>query len=63
VDFPAQAFNAGSAWLNLLQFPGNAHLQDKRILVGDELCGSGRILTVENRILSAGGMPEWRVLY
>jgi uncharacterized protein len=65
VDFPDQAAKAALlAWPNFLQFPEDALLKDKRILVVDDVWGSGRTITaVKNRILSAGGSPELCVLH
>lgn len=65
VDFPEQASKAALlAWPNFLQFPKGELLKGKRILVVDDVWGSGRTITaVKNRILSAGGLPELCVLH
>jgi hypoxanthine phosphoribosyltransferase len=65
VDFPEQASKAALlAWPNFLQFPKDELLKGKRILVVDDVWGSGRTITaVKNRILSAGGLPELCVLH
>jgi hypoxanthine phosphoribosyltransferase len=65
VDFPEQASQAALlAWPNFLQFPDDSLLKGKRILVVDDVWGSGRTITaVKNRILSAGGLPELCVLH
>ncbi len=65
VDFPDQAAKAALlAWPNFLQFPEESLLKEKRILVVDDVWGSGRTITaVKNRILGAGGLPEMCVLH
>jgi hypoxanthine phosphoribosyltransferase len=65
VDFPDQASKAALlAWPNFLEFPEDAILKGKRILVVDDVWGSGRTITaVKNRILGAGGIPELCVLH
>jgi hypoxanthine phosphoribosyltransferase len=65
VDFPEHApKDPLLAWPNFLQFPDDALLKGKRILVVDDVWGSGRTITaVKNRILGAGGMPELCVLH
>ena len=65
VDFPDQASKAALlAWPNFLQFPEDILLKDRKILVVDDVWGSGRTITaVKNRILGAGGLPELCVLH
>jgi hypoxanthine phosphoribosyltransferase len=65
VDFPDQAAKAALlAWPNFLQFPDESVLKEKRVLVVDDVWGSGRTITaVKNRVLGAGGMPELCVLH
>jgi uncharacterized protein len=65
VDFPEQAAKTPLlAWPNFVQFPDDAVLHGKRLLVVDDVWGSGRTITaVKNRILGAGGMPELCVLH
>jgi uncharacterized protein len=65
VDFPDQASKTPLlAWPNFLQFPEDGLLYGKRLLVVDDVWGSGRTITaVKNRVLGAGGMPELCVLH
>jgi uncharacterized protein len=68
VDFPDQAASGSRtpllAWPNFLQFPEDSFLHNKRLLVVDDVWGSGRTITaVKNRVLGAGGMPELCVLH
>lgn len=52
------------AWPIFLQFPSDALLLDKHILVVDDIWDSGRtIMTVRGRIETAGGRPELAVLH
>jgi hypoxanthine phosphoribosyltransferase len=68
VDFPGET-QAGAAsklmvWPNFLQFPDDALLRDRRMLVVDDVWGSGRTITaVKNRVEAAGGSPELCVLH
>lgn len=51
-------------WPNFLQFPDEHLLENRRILVVDDVWGSGRTSTaVKDRILAAGGFPELCVLH
>ena len=64
----AVEFNLGVqkrlAWPTFLQFPGDALLQGRRILVVDDVWGSGRtIMTVKSRLEAAGASPELAVLH
>lgn len=64
VDFPEQADKPLLAWPNFVQFPQDDLLKGKRLLVVDDVWGSGRTITaVKNRILGAGGIPELCVLH
>jgi hypothetical protein len=65
VDFPDQATKDPLlAWPNFIQFPSEPLLRDRRLLVVDDVWGSGRTITaVKNRILGAGGTPELCVLH
>jgi hypoxanthine phosphoribosyltransferase len=67
VDFPAQFEMENAklmAWPKFLQFPGDALLSGKRILVVDDVWGSGRTITaVKNRVSAAGGLPFTCVLH
>jgi len=52
------------AWPEFLQFPDESLLAGRRILVVDDVWGSGRTITaVKSRIESAGGFPELCVLH
>lgn len=68
VDFPGES-QAGPgaklmAWPNFLQFPDDRLLADRRVLVVDDVWGSGRTITaVKNRVEAAGGTPELCVLH
>lgn len=71
VDFPAEAeLNAArqgsrfSAWPKFLQFPADQMLAAKRILIVDDVWGSGRTITaVKNRVSGANGIPYTCVLH
>ena len=52
------------AWPTFLQFPGDSLLRGRRILVVDDVWGSGRtIMTVKSRLETAGASPELCVLH
>lgn len=69
VDFPAQMEmekdkNRLLAWPQFIQFPDNSMLRGRRVLVVDDVWGSGRTITaVKNRVSVAGGMPYTCVLH
>lgn len=67
VDFPAEMDNEQShlwAWPKFLQFPEGEILRGKRILVVDDVWGSGRTITaVKNRISGAAAVPYTCVLH
>ncbi len=67
VDFPAEVERDASklyAWPEFLQFPHSAMLEGRRLLVVDDVWGSGRTITaVQNRIGAAGGLPYTCVLH
>jgi len=71
VDFPAEAelndSRMGSqfyAWPKFLQFPDDQMLAAKRVLIVDDVWGSGRTITaVKNRVSGAGGLPYTCVLH
>ncbi len=71
VDFPAEAeLNASRTgsqfytWPKFLQFPDDKMLTGKRILIVDDVWGSGRTITaVKNRVSGAGGTPFTCVLH
>lgn len=52
------------SWPEFLQFPADALLQGKRVLVVDDVWDSGRaIMAVKGRVEQAGGIPEFAVLH
>lgn len=52
------------AWPKFVQFPDNTLLAGKRVIVIDDVWGSGRTITaVRNRVVSAGGQPYTCVLH
>lgn len=67
VDFPAEIENADDkmlAWPKFIQFPEDELLSGRRVLVVDDVWGSGRTITaVKNRVSAAGGMPSTCVLH
>ncbi|MBN1267813.1 MAG: hypothetical protein JXA25_20145 [Anaerolineales bacterium] len=67
VDFPfemEQDENKLLAWPRFIQFPDFEELQDRRVLVVDDVWGSGRTITaVKNRVSSVGGKPYTCVLH
>lgn len=67
VDFPAQIEMERArlmAWPKFIQFPEDELLAGRRILVVDDVWGSGRTITsVKNRISTAGGLPSTCVLH
>jgi hypoxanthine phosphoribosyltransferase len=71
VDFPYEAElesqrekNRLLAWPKFVQFPDNNILVNKRILVVDDVWGSGRTITaVKNRVNGARGTPYTCVLH
>jgi len=71
VDFPAEAEletekekTRWMAWPQFLQFPEGELLRGRRILIVDDVWGSGRTITaVKNRVTSAGGRPNTCVLH
>jgi uncharacterized protein len=69
VDFPAEMEMEKEkgrllAWPQFLQFPDNNLLLGKRVLVVDDVWGSGRTITaVKNRISGAAGLPYTCVLH
>ncbi len=67
VDFPHE-MKSGSArllsWPKFLQFPEDRLLTGRRVLIVDDVWGSGRTLTsVRNRVAGAGGLPHTCVLH
>jgi len=69
VDFPAEMEMEKEkgrllAWPKFLQFPDNSLLQGRRVLVVDDVWGSGRTITaVKNRISGAAGVPFTCVMH
>lgn len=68
VDFPAEMEEIRHsrllAWPKFLQFPSDSQLKDRRILIVDDVWGSGRTITaVKNRVDAAGGSPFTCVLH
>lgn len=67
VDFPAQVESEKSklmVWPKFIQFPEDKLLQGYRVLVVDDVWGSGRTITaVKNRVSAAGGIPSTCVLH
>ncbi len=52
------------AWPTFLQFPQDALLRERRVLIVDDIWDNGRtIMTVRGRVESAGGRPELAVLH
>ncbi len=70
VDFPAEMENTHNpqskflTWPKFLQFPEAQHLAGHKVLIVDDVWGSGRTITaVRNRVASAGGSPFTCVLH
>lgn len=67
VDFPFEAKRQGAkllAWPQFVQFPEDRLLSGLRVLVVDDVWGSGRTITaVKNRVSAAGGLPSTCVLH
>ena len=67
VDFPSEAQHREAkllAWPQFIQFPEDAQLSERRLLVVDDVWGSGRTITaVKNRVAAAGGYPLTCVLH
>jgi hypoxanthine phosphoribosyltransferase len=65
VDFPLDIAPAKLlAWPEFLQFPDERLLAGRRILLVDDVWGSGRTITaVKNRVEAAEGFPELCVLH
>jgi hypoxanthine phosphoribosyltransferase len=67
VDFPSQMEAEQKkllAWPKFIQFPEDAQLRGQRILVVDDVWGSGRTITaVKNRVSGAAGVPVTCVLH
>jgi hypoxanthine phosphoribosyltransferase len=67
VDFPFQLQQKAAkllAWPQFIQFPEDSQLAGRRMLVVDDVWGSGRTITaVKNRVAAAGGYPFTCVLH
>jgi hypoxanthine phosphoribosyltransferase len=65
VDFPTKmGTDKLFAWPSFIQFPDDYLLAEKRVLVVDDVWGSGRtIAAVKNRVSAAGGIPYTTVLH
>lgn len=71
VDFPAELEHETErektrwlAWPQFVQFPDVTVLRDRRILIVDDVWGSGRTISaVKNRVTSSGGVPYTCVLH
>lgn len=67
VDFPAQMESERHnllVWPKFIQFPEDELLRGRRVLVVDDVWGSGRTITaVKNRVSAAGGMPSTCVMH
>jgi hypoxanthine phosphoribosyltransferase len=67
VDFPFEVRRKEArllAWPQFIQFPDDSKLRGRRILVVDDVWGSGRTITaVKNRVSAVGGLPSTCVLH
>jgi hypoxanthine phosphoribosyltransferase len=67
VDFPFEARREASkllAWPQFIQFPEDSQLSGRKVLVVDDVWGSGRTITaVKNRVRAAGGDASTCVLH
>ncbi len=67
VEFPAEIDRQQSklfAWPKFFQFPADQILEGRKILIVDDVWGSGRtITTVKNRVSAAGGLPYTAVMH
>jgi hypoxanthine phosphoribosyltransferase len=67
VDFPFELQREEArllAWPQFIQFPTDGQLRGRRVLVVDDVWGSGRTITaVKNRVSAAGGFPSTCVLH
>jgi hypoxanthine phosphoribosyltransferase len=69
VDFPAEMESEKKksrllVWPQFIQFPDNELLRGRKVLVVDDVWGSGRTITaVKNRISGAAGVPYTCVLH
>lgn len=67
VDFPFEAEQQTSkllAWPRFIQFPPDTQLDDRNVIIVDDVWGSGRTITaVRERVAGAGGVPYTCVLH
>ena len=67
VDFPFEDDRQAAkllAWPEFIQFPEDSQLVDRRVLVVDDVWGSGRTITaVKNRVTAARGIASTCVLH
>lgn len=67
VDFPFESQRQAAkllAWPQFIQFPADSQLTGRKVLVVDDVWGSGRTITaVKNRVSAAGGFPSTCVLH
>lgn len=67
VDFPLEVQREQAkllAWPQFIQFPDQSQLRGRRVLVVDDVWGSGRTITaVRGRISGMGGLPSTCVLH
>jgi hypoxanthine phosphoribosyltransferase len=67
VDFPFEVQREAAklmAWPQFVQFPNDSLIRGRKLLVVDDVWGSGRTITaVKNRITGAGGTPRTCVLH
>ncbi len=67
VDFPFEVQRKAEkllAWPEFIQFPDDEQLHGRKVLIVDDVWGSGRTITaVKNRIRAAGGTPYTCVLH
>jgi len=58
------AVNYKLAWPTFMQFPNDALLVNRRILIVDDIWANGRnMVVVKSRVIAAGGQPETAVLH
>lgn len=67
VDFPFEAEREEPkllAWPRFIQFPAEDQLNDRHVLIVDDVWGSGRTITaVRGRVAGSGGVPYTCVLH
>lgn len=64
LDSPGRSNSPYLAWPKFLQFPEDPAFRAARVLIVDDVWGSGRTITaVRKRVLAAGGIPSTCVLH